>query len=309
MKLLKLRKKVLVKLKTAVVILSFGILFSCEKEEGFVQETTATNNLTKQEQIDVAKLGYVPEETFKIKLDLPDGSTDEYYSYRDMLTLTSDLQNMVKFADPSLDTEQREKLFRTNNTVGGNRSYTVAFVDFNTPFQQQAAQDMIFLFNTQLRTTIQLNHVFISSSEIASTPRDIMVFYNRIFVPTGLGTFVPDPNVFAGASFPSNFLPGGVLQLNTDAISSISTRETLRQVLMHEILHNFGIQHSDWRTQRSCGENEAENNPFGFVPIPGTNTSGDFLDSIMVACVGSTLGGRGYTGEDVASMREIYGFR
>ncbi|KAA1247303.1 M57 family metalloprotease [Aquimarina sp. RZ0] len=286
-------------LKIIVFIVSMGLLFSCETEEFSQQEEIPLSGLTKQEQIDVAKLGFRPGETEKIKVKGADGVTKDYYLYSDMKVPVSALKDLIAYADESLSKDESFKLTRTYNTAAGNRRYNVVFVGFEPGFQRQAAGDMIWLFNNVLRTTIRLDIKFVNNQQqLENTPRDIYIDIRNL-----------GGDIFAISDVPFRSKPGERISINRKKMNKMSTRANLREVLMHEILHTFGMNHSDWRTNRSCGVNIADPSieTIGAVPIGGANASGNNLDSIMLAC--GELVGRGFMPDDIASMRGVYGFK
>ncbi|WP_188112168.1 M57 family metalloprotease [Aquimarina sp. RZ0] len=269
-----------------VIIYSLTQCTTAEVHESFSNELEEiTDDFSPKITKVLENLGFNPIETKKDKVVFPDGTTNDFYTYQDMSYSDEAIEKIMN----QEDTPTFEKQFRTFNTVGGNRNYTIAFFDFNQPFQRQAAGDAVFLFNNTLRTTIRLNIVFANGSNFASTPKDIAVFY--------LGNI----NTIAVADLPSNGLPGKNIRLNFRS-NLIGTRARLRNTIMHEVGHTFGLRHTDFGLTGQAPDQ------FGRVPIPGTDTSGFDISSIMTSGQNSNPFG-GYTDNDIRAIRFLYGFR
>ncbi|WP_010179775.1 M57 family metalloprotease [Aquimarina agarilytica] len=289
----------------APAVVSFSFFFaSCEKEnenENAVTEADAQPQTQSKFSNDInAKLTqhlFDPEETELVTLKLPDGTTQKSYVYNDKSVDQSTIENTKIATDK--DIGKAWHLF--TRVAPGNKTYNVAFVDFNQQFQRQAAGDMVWSFNNRLRASVKLRHQFIRPNQMNSTRADIFVFFVR-------GSDLPSSKAIAIAEFPPHpaTRSGRTIMLNVDKGNNFNTRNKLATLLKHEVLHNFGIEHSDWRTKRSCGQMRNTPNQGGLVHIPGTDNSGNLLNSIMTTC-GVFAGD--YTNDDIWGMRNLFGFR
>ncbi len=277
-----------------------GLLISCENEQ-LSESNLTSSSFSKEIQENLTLAGFDINETHLVKSKLPNGEEQAYYSYHDMLIKTSDIlsiKNMIATEDAT-----NTKAFTTHFTVNGNRVYKVAFVDFFAPRHKQGCQDLIYKFNEDLKTTIKLEPIFVSSSEINNVERDITVWW------TDLVDFNGSKTAFFGrAEFPDAYgNPGRNVQMNFHFYEQFS-RGFLRTLLLHEFGHVFGLRHSDYQTRRSCGGNNPEIDTIGEEYIPTTDNSGDYTESIMRACFfeGEELG---YYPEDITAMRWIYGHK
>ncbi len=291
----------LIKLLATTTVMA-SILFSCSKDESDTQTNeqpvAESSVLSNAEVTNLAKLGFIPQKTQIVDFELPDGTIEKYYQFEDMRFPVSAINSLDNVENKLAEYEQA-KLFTSTARAAGNRTYRVAFVDFNAPFQRQAAGDLVFLFN-RLGSTVQLSQVFINGSQFGSTQADIFVFYQRS--PIGGAT----------AEFPSNNRPGRFLSIDPrDPVrAGIANRGGLRTLLLHEMGHQFGFRHSDFR---AIGEPDSTGGAPGARHAPGTDFTGTTTNSIMVS--GFTLNGdlsagpQFYTQEDINGYIGVYGRR
>ncbi|KAA1245310.1 M57 family metalloprotease [Aquimarina sp. RZ0] len=253
--------------------------------------------LTEAENKKLTDAGYQLDEVTKLIRTNEDGSKETLYNTSDYSFSPASLEQSL--ADPS-------RGYRNANTVFGNRTYTIALVDFGGKYRA-AAQSAINDFNNVLRTTVRLRPVFTSFSNLRNVNRDITAyifdFRGTSFRGNGQG------------EIPTNNRPGRVIGLNYIRNFESSAKE-IGALFKHELLHNFGVEHSDWATRRSCGS---------IVPVPddvprpiavGGNTSGDFIDALMASCNPfDVFNGvfrirfTEYQTDDIITMRGIYGFK
>ncbi len=137
---------------------------------------------------------------------------------------------------------------------------------------------------------LQLSFTF----SIGTQPGDIVVYLGQTVDPKQAGeTFLP---------FNGN--PGGGITINRQKITPLSESEW-KAVFLQEIGHALGLTHSDWSTKRSCGGNvvfRPRSNQT--IQIPGTDATGDFVDSVMKSC-GHDVSE--FTEQDRIALRYLYG--
>ncbi|KAA1243866.1 M57 family metalloprotease [Aquimarina sp. RZ0] len=304
-------KNVILTLRLLLTIILVGLFSSCENES-FTNTDLDQSSFSKEIQSNLIKAGFDIEDTQLVTTQLPDGSEIKYFSYRDMLIKESEILN-VKNSILDIEGTDHTKAFQTHFSVNGNRTYKVAFVDFLTPMQKLACQDLIYKFNEDLKTTIKLEPIFAASTEIEAIERDVTVIDSIERDVTVWWTDLVDSNgsktaFFGMAEFPdSDGNPGKNVQMNFHFFEQFS-RGFLRTMLLHEFGHVFGLRHSDYTTRRSCGGINEETDPLGNDYIPTTDESGNFTKSIMKACffVGDEIG---YFPEDITAMRWLYGYQ
>jgi len=297
-----MKNKILKSTGLTMAICLIGSLYSCNKEnEDLVitestSKTKLTSKLSNYEQVNLSKIGFDLEKTEKKFLGFPDNTSKEYYVYEDISFPVEGLSSLDNLgtANPLTESEIADadaKLFRHPNLAAGNRTYTVAFFDINEEYARQAIGDMIWAFNNNLNTTVRLTAVFAASANFGTTENDIAVFFRQ-----GLGT------ALARADFPIDNLPGRNIRISFQpwAIEEYNTRANFRELMMHEMGHQFGLLHSNAVTVND-GEEP------GQVHIAGTDDSGTSEDSVMVTDV--ELAGRWYTDQDRTAMRSLYGTR
>jgi hypothetical protein len=88
-----------------------------------------------------------------------------------------------------------------------------------------------------------------------------------------------DPNVMGQGSWPSGGKPGLFIEVYPPLHGKSS--DAIEHVMTHEIGHNLGLRHSDWKTRASCGDNVNEGKA-GASKISGTVDQ--TTNSIMAAC-------------------------
>ena len=292
------------KLKTLCLSTCLIALFSCEKNELNLEENNQ-KEVTSDQSSNLTKIGFIEGETSTYISKLPDGSTKEYYVFKDMLLEKEAAKNIDELIGlkPAENSGKATKAFVTNFTVNGNRTYKVAFVDFINAEHKKGCLDFINEFNNKLQTTIKLEAVFVSPSEISKTPRDIAVWWENIVVDGNPYSF------YAFADFPTQYgQPGYNVRMNTNFATDFK-RVFMKSTLMHEFGHIFGLRHSDYKTRRSCGSTVGnEDNSIGENHIPFTDASGDSTNSIMKSCwnVGDDFK---YLEEDIRAMRWLYGYK
>ncbi|WP_010179776.1 M57 family metalloprotease [Aquimarina agarilytica] len=280
----------------------FSVLFtSCENETEISEaepqpQAQAQSKFSNDISAQLTNHLFDPAETELVTFTLPDGTTQKSYVYKDKAIDQSSIENTETIVDQDL-----AKAWQGLDLAPGNRTYTVAFVDFNQQFQRQAAGDMVWAFNNRIRASVKLRHIFIRPDQWGATRADIFVFYVN-------QSSLPADNIIAIADFPNidRTRAGRTIMINAQRVGNFSNRNSLATLLKHEVLHNFGIRHNDWRTLRSCGEMRNSRNGGGLIHIPGTNNSGDFTNSIMTTC---GFGTSGYSDDDIRGMRNLYGFQ
>lgn len=249
------------------LVAASSLFFSCENED-LNPELQESKTFTKQEQANLTKIGFDLEKTEKNVLSYPDGTSEEFYVYNDLTYAVANIGNLDNLESDSNSEDGNEKLFRTTNLAAGNRQYTIAFFDMNAQYQRQAIGDFIWHFNNTLDTSITLRAVFANGADFGTTQRDIAVFWDNSI--TGL---------YALAEFPANNRPGRTIRVNwtPSVLADFDDRANFRELIMHEVGHQFGLRHSDWR---AVGEPVSQ---WGAIHIPGTDNSGNSTNSIMVS--------------------------
>ncbi|WP_027395939.1 M57 family metalloprotease [Aquimarina latercula] len=275
---------------TLALVAASSLFFSCENED-LNPELQESKTFTKQEQANLTKIGFDQEKTKKNVLSYPDGTSEEFYVYNDLTYAVANIGNLDNLESDSNSEDGNEKLFRTTNLAARNRQYTIAFFDMNAQYQRQAIGDAIWQFNNTLDTSITLRAVFANGADFGNTQRDIAVFWDNT-----IGNF------YALAEFPANNRPGRTIRVNwtPSILADFDDRANFRELIMHEVGHQFGLRHSDWRAN---GEPVSE---LGAIHIPGTDNTGRSQNSIMVAT--APLAGRWFTNQDIVAMRALYGF-
>lgn len=274
---------------TLALFAASSLFFSCENED-LNPEFQESNIFTKQEQTNLGKIGFDLEKTVKKILPYPDGTSEEFYVYKDLTYAVANIGDLDNLESDSNNGDEDEKLFRSTNLAAGNREYTIAFFDMSAQYQRQAIGDFIWHFNNTLDTSITLRAVFANGADFGTTQRDIAVFWDNSI--TGF---------YALAEFPANNRPGRNIRINwtPSVLADFDDRANFRELIMHEVGHQFGLRHSNWRA------NDEEASTIGAVHIPGTDNSGNSTNSIMVS--GEPLASRLYTNQDILGMRWLYG--
>ncbi len=285
---------------TAALVVS--VLFSCSKDElgtKIEEPSIEKNSFSNLEITNLSKLGFDPEQTEIVDFILPDNTVEKVYQFEDMSFPVSEI-NSLSNVETNLVESDEAKLFVSTNRVQGNRTYRIAYVNFDASFQKQAAGDLTFLFN-QLGTTVQLRHVFIKGEDFSRTQADIFVFFRR-------------QQSLATAQFPRNNVPGRFMSIDSrdQSINGIDNRVGLRKLLLHEMGHQFGLRHSDFLDRGETISFSDKNNDIpNSIAIPGTDQTGKSRNSVMAS--GSVKGIQAnpayYTGQDVRAFRYLFGRR
>jgi len=274
-------------LKSIAFLTIFSILVtSCQKDEPLGETTVQEvpkEVLDKIERLGVNPHGVVPDSYVK-----KDGTKVNGWLAHDIFFSKEDLATMDDLPLVS-EGEEAQKAFRTTNIVNvprrGTRTITVRGIRLNSD-NERALRDAVNNFN-RLRLRFRLRLSFGRSSN----GEDITVRQQQLANGGGIGTFPRGGN------------PGNLIRLDPDPQSSRAFNEEL---VTHELAHNFGLRHSDWRTRSSCRNQRGETaGRIGAVHIPGTSTSSDFQNSLMTACFKSTATPN-FTSEDRRALRELY---
>jgi len=280
-------------LKSIAFLTIFSILVtSCQKDEPLGETTVQEvpkEVLDKIERLGVNPHGVVPDSYVK-----KDGTKVNGWLAHDIFFSKEDLATMDDLPLVS-EGEEAQKAFRTTNIVSvperGTRTITIRGVDLDRSIER-GLRDAVSDYN-RLRLRFRLELSFGRSSD----GEEITVEQRQLSNNGGQGTF------------PSRGNPGNLIIIDPD--NADVSRSGLGALLLHELGHNFGLRHSDWRTRSSCSNSAGETaDDIGAIHIPGTNTSSDFQNSIMKACNPFFSTTERFisrlTSEDRRALRELY---
>ncbi|AXT60365.1 hypothetical protein D1816_08375 [Aquimarina sp. AD10] len=291
-------------LKTRYLLMATSfllILNSCETEDTINQEEMNTTTIALNEtQLNALKLnGITPEsnivEEFKETIL---GESIEGLLISDNFISYKELDQMIENTD--------QKLFFNKSRITlpkkGKRMITVGVVTSGSQGldnkQRNAAQTVIHRYKSLNLKKIDFR-ILIGVNNFGNTRPDIVIISSDSFTSGG----------FDGrARFPENGNPGDLIGINTRTQGSNWPQSELVSLIMHELGHAIGFVHADYKTRRSCipfGLEDAGDFSDNQVDlIPGTNSSGDYINSIMRACNFYAIGD--FTAEDKKAMRRAY---
>ncbi len=215
--------------------------------------------------------------------------------------------------------EGNSKLFATTNRIGlpikGKRRIRVGAVingvDKLDRKQSRTVQAAVIKYNQLGMKKLTFRFVEITEQEA------INGFDEK--GPIDITIFVDSDNSFVGnadgrAFFPNNRNPGEFIGLNSNTINL--GLKNLQLLLMHELGHTIGMAHSDFLTRGTCGNTnplDPELGDLAGVPnvssvcnIVGTDSSGNFSNSVMRACGFFIFHTPNFTTEDRKSFRRLY---
>lgn len=266
--------------------LTIALLNSCQKNELDTPTDLETSQVPENV---IQKFHDLGVNTFEgVEPFTMDGVTG--WRSNDIFLSKDDIKNMPIL--PKEESIENEKLFRTNALVNvpRNGQRTIRVRGRDLPGRMQQGLQLAVQNYNQLGLKFRMRLSFGSGNGNA----DIVVFDNG---SNGVGAI---------AGFPSNGNPFNRVSLDNGL--RFQPINAIEQVITHELGHCVGLRHSDFRTRRSCPAflqgNEGDG-AVGAIYIPGTDNSGNSVNSIMKSCYSSNDNGE-FKRQDRVGLRRIY---
>lgn len=294
------------KLKAGYVLIlltGIAIAISCKKNNT-TNENQDQTQLTKDEEMAIAKAGFSPDNAFK----KDGGYIVEGDIFLDAKNLATQQQIVGNLRQNKPTTEQ----YRSTNIVNVGTSRVLKIkIDAGTSQKvfNDAATEAIKRYN-DLNLKLSFKLLDASSAETA----DISI------IGADLGK-APNGQTILGqsAGFPTNGNPASPIKLSNVVYGPTYAKNSLlATVIAHEIGHAIGFRHTDYADRNfSCDiqtynswlgkylkQNEGQAD-VGAVLIPGTPKAenGD-PDSWMLACLGENS--RPFTAYDLVALKALY---
>ena len=295
----------LLKFKTTYALLIMAmavVVVSCKKNSNNDVPPTAkssTSELTKDEQIAIAKAGFSTTGATK--------TTGGYLVEGDIFLTLSDLQTQADFVASLSAKGPKTEHYRTTTIVTGLPRVLKIKVDAGNAQATftTATTEAIKRYN-DLGLQLSLKLLSPASTETA----DITI------KGADLGKTASGATILGQSAFPASGNPGSPIQLNSVYYGNIANSKDLATVVTHEMGHSLGFRHTDYADRTySCGltpwqqilksyginvaDNEGEAGVGDFY-IPGT-PKGAEPNSWMLACSNGT--DRPFTAGDITALK------
>lgn len=206
----------------------------------------------------------------EVKLDFPDGTSEEMFLLEEDIAITKD-----QLRDFEAAIAAGEKQYRTFNLVSPQTITVIGYTGSGYDLTNKMRTALSWAVNNYNALNTNLNFTL---SFAASTNADIVVYRN-----------INNNGAGGVAGFPSGGQPYKWVQIY-NGMESYNTN-TNEHVMTHEIGHCLGLRHTDYFSRASCGQNSNEGGgSSGAVHIPGTPTGIDWA-SVMLACFSSNEDG------------------
>ncbi len=256
---------------------AISITTSCESESVIAP---ATQQITPEITQQLVKIGVNPTDAVITTTTTPDGVSTAIVSAGESMIPLNQLFNY-----PVIIAATNQKAFVHTNIVAVGDDRVISIV-----VRDAVKSESIAALETAVEAYNRLGLRFRFSIAFGTQDGDIIVYRTE-----------DDTQVLPGRSYlPYQGNPGGAIELFPALDAFNSTFKDF--ILKRQLGRAVGLRSSDWRTRRSCGD-AADIIDATVVHIPGTDDSGDNIDSIMTECLGS----HNMTGEDFAALRFLYG--
>lgn len=273
-------------MKKNLLLLAFlTLLFSsCEKddlsienEELNVTRTVKSVTLTKDKVLILNKLGIrVEGDSVQEVTTIIDGNKEVYITVEDLMFSYDDLAFWTKELNQQDGLKLRITRSRVDFPSNGKRTIKIGIVtsQFFEVSNKTKNAAITAIQRYQALNTNKLNFTYVTGSFadiVNDSSIDVRIMFDDFL------------DVFGRASYPSNGNPGRDLKIGPLAENALNQSQ-MTVLIQHEIGHTLGLIHGDFNTNRSCGGSAPQSLPGSIVFIPGTNSSGNLINTIMRSC-------------------------